>query len=260
MAKLTQEDKDFLKTYKAGDYERPSVTVDMLIFSVYEGKLFLMLIKRKAPPFRDHWAIPGGFLDLSKKETIEDAAKRELKEETNIEGTFLEKFNVYSAVDRDPRTRVISVAHVALVPFNKLYDNMRAGDDAKEIDLFQVCALPDSSVIKFFIPTIFRKGKVLHNTDLAFDHAEIIKDGLRWLQKQIRQNSKIAFNLLDEKFTTYDLQKIHETILGKKLIKSNFRRYFKNDYIDTGLVEELNETSTNNSSRPAKLYSLREVL
>ena len=107
--KLSKEDKEFLKTYKADDYEHPSVTVDMLIFTVIED-LSIMLIKRKNPPYKDKWAIPGGFVNID--ESGDTAAKRELKEETGVD-CYLEQFKVFGEVNRDPRTRVISVAHLA---------------------------------------------------------------------------------------------------------------------------------------------------
>lgn len=150
---LSDEDKEFLKTYKAGDYEKPSVTADIVVFTIKNGKLHVMLIKRKNPPFKDKWAIPGGFVEI--KETVEEAAKRELKEETNIEANLF-NFGVFSDVDRDPRTRVISIAYCCLVDYDELSKNMEARDDAKEVKLFDFEKLPE----------------------LAFDHEKILEKAI----------------------------------------------------------------------------------
>lgn len=240
---LTQEDTEFLKTYSAGDYERPSVTVDMLLFTVSNGKLQLMLIKRKAPPYKNGWAIPGGFLNMN--ESILQAAERELKEETNM-SAYLHQFGVFGEVGRDPRTRVISIAYLALVKPEEFIYYMQAGDDAKEVKLFDVI-LNKGKIQKFKHPTI-----ELTLNDLAFDHANIIQQGLMALQHQIKY-SDIAFNLVDDKFTMYDFQQVYEAILDEKMTKPNFRRSFTNNYIKTGVVIELNEVSKK-YQRPAKLY------
>ena len=219
--KLSKEDKEFLKTYKADDYEHPSVTVDMLIFTVIED-LSIMLIKRKNPPYKDNWAIPGGFVNID--ESVDTAAKRELKEETGID-CYLEQFKVFGEVDRDPRTRVISVAHLALTPFTNLC-KYKAGDDAKEVQFFDIDMLPE----------------------LAFDHKQIIEEGLKALKEKL-EYTDIAFNLLPEEFTISDIQDVYEMILRKELDKSNFRRMIKSKFKleETGKVQRKYQ-------RPAKLY------
>lgn len=222
---LSNEDKEFLKTYKADDYQHPSVTVDMLIFTVVEDKLKLMLIKRKNPPYKDKWAIPGGFVEIN--ESVDAAAVRELKEETGIK-CYMEQFGVFGDVDRDPRTRVISIAYLALVPlqFLKL---MKAGDDAKEVQLFDIRELPD----------------------LAFDHYKIVMTGWNKLREKL-EYTKIAFELLPEEFTIQDIQKVYESILGYSLDKANFRRMIKSKFEleDTGKVQKKYQ-------RPAKIWRLK---
>lgn len=249
--KLSQEDEDFLKTYKASDYERPSVTVDMLVFTVYEGKLQLMLIKRKNPPYKDKWAIPGGFLNMD--ESLMQAALRELKEETNMTA-YLQQFETFGEVNRDPRTRVISVGYLALVHPETFWE-MCAGDDAKETGLFDVKL---SSVSKVFDCLSNERKGTLNTLDLAFDHAYIIRQGIRNLQTQLRHNtSLIAFKLVNQEFTIYDLQKVYEAVLGEKVTKPNFRRSFERDYVKTGVVEFTGKYS-NKYPHPAKLYRLKE--
>jgi 8-oxo-dGTP diphosphatase len=222
---LSNEDKEFLKTYKADDYQHPSVTVDMLIFTVVEDKLKLMLIKRKNPPYKDKWAIPGGFVEIN--ESVDAAAVRELKEETGIK-CYMEQFGVFGDVDRDPRTRVISIAYFALVPFECL-KKIKAGDDAKEVKLFDIRELPE----------------------LAFDHYKIIMTGWNRLREKL-EYTKIAFDLLPEEFTIQDIQKVYESILGYSLDKANFRRMVKSKFEleDTGKVQKKYQ-------RPAKIWRLK---
>lgn len=141
-------EKEFLKKYNPGDYQRPSVTVDMLLFTVgdkYKSKeknyrklpekaLKILLIKRKDHPYIEQWAIPGGFVNIN--ESIDEAMYRELKEETNIDNVYLEQLYTWGEVDRDPRMRVISTSYIALVPEDDL--KPKAGDDALEVRWFTV--------------------------------------------------------------------------------------------------------------------------
>lgn len=231
---LSQEDKEFLKTYKVGDYERPSVTVDMLVFTVVDKDLKLMLIKRKNPPYRNCWAIPGGFVNMD--EDIKTAAERELKEETNMDA-YLEQFGVFGQPNRDPRTRVISIVYLALVPEVNFTYNMLAGDDAKEAKLFTV--------------KYGNKLEFDEDINLAFDHENIIKEGIEALRLRL-QYSDIAFHLVDKnKFTFLDLQNVYEAITGKPFVKSNFRTMIKRSYnlVETGELSRKYQ-------RPAKYYKL----
>lgn len=261
MYKLTKEDKDFLSTYKASDYERPSVTVDILIFTIQDNKLKLMLIKRKKPPFRNKWAIPGGFLNMD--ETTHQAALRELKEETNIKGGYLEQFDVFSEVKRDPRTRVISIGYIALLPYNQLIENMKAGDDAKEIDLFDISLVKENCPIWSKLkPSLFLHNDINNPYDLAFDHGEIIRKGIYYLQQKLLygNDSFVFFHLLDKNgFTIFDLQKVHEAILNKSLDRGNFRKNFIDKCVKTGRVIKTNEKSTK-YQRPATLYKINDYI
>src|ERR671933_275048 len=104
---------DNAEAYDASRYERPSVTVDVVIFTLQEHELHVLLVKRKRCPFEGHWAIPGGFVNMD--ESLELAARRELEEETGVRGMYLEQLYTFGDPKRDPRTRVISVAYFALV-------------------------------------------------------------------------------------------------------------------------------------------------
>jgi 8-oxo-dGTP diphosphatase len=198
--------KDDLSNYNHNKYQKPSVTVDIIICTIMEGTLKVLLIKRKQPPFKDSWAIPGGFVDIAAKETLEETALRELKEETNLEGIFIEQLKSYGDPDRDPRLRVITVAYYALVPYECQFKSMRAGDDAKEAAWFNLNKPP---------------------SEMAFDHAKILQDALVRIQGKVLY-SPIAFKLVPKKFTWSVLQTVYEIILGYKV--SNFRRKMRSLY------------------------------
>jgi len=215
-------EKEFLLQYRPGNYERPSVTVDMLIFAVDEEEMEteVLLIKRKNHPCIGQWAIPGGFVNVD--ESLEAAAARELEEETGLKGICLEQLYTWGNVKRDPRTRVISVSYMAAVPKNQL--TPKAGDDAEEACWFQVkkkklSELENGATYALTIEneeehifmsyriteTYERQGMmwkketeidllpaidVLDQEKLAFDHAEILNvamDRLEELEKEYRE-------------------------------------------------------------------------
>jgi len=183
--------------YDPNAFERPSVTVDVVAFTARERKLHVLLIKRGVWPFEGHWALPGGFVQMS--EGLDAAAHRELTEETGVAGAeFLEQLYSFGNVNRDPRTRVISVAYYALLPEPSI--SPRAGTDAAEAQWWPADALPP----------------------LAFDHAEIVKTALSRLRAKLGYTS-VAYALLAPEFTLTELQTVYEIILGRELDKRNFR-------------------------------------
>ena len=242
---ISKEEKEFLEQYDVTKFERPSVTADIVIFTLDSSdELNILLIKRGGFPYKDCWAIPGGFLEAG-KESIDEAAARELRTETNIDNVYLKQLYTFGDPGRDPRTTVLSVAYTALVPKHKL--NIKAGDDAKEAKLF---------TIKYDVNgIIFTNGnKVITESDLAFDHAEIIKMAITRLRNRIEYEDD-AFNLLKDKneFTISELKRIHETIKNKSLDLPNFRKSFLRDYVATGKVIDLNKTLIS-KRKPARLY------
>ena len=118
--------RDVPPNYDPDQYDRPSVTVDVVIFTLRQQNLQVLLIRRKHPPFADYWAIPGGFMQMD--ESLESAALRELEEETGVHDVYIEQLYTFGNPDRDPRTRVITVAYFALVPETAL-SPLHAGDD-----------------------------------------------------------------------------------------------------------------------------------
>lgn len=207
------------------DYPRPSVTVDVIIFTLRDNDLQALLVKRGHPPFEGLWAIPGGFVGI--EESLEEAALRELEEETGARDVYLEQLYTFGSPGRDPRGRVITVAYFALVPADAI--QLRSGDDAAEARWWSVYDLPP----------------------LAFDHADILAYALKRLRYKLEYTA-VGFELLPETFTLSELQAAYEIILGEKLDKRNFRRKI----IGAGVIEEIGEYRVG-EGRPAKLYRFR---
>lgn len=233
------EEKEFLKNYDASKYERPSVTADVVIFTIDEdNELNVLLIKRGGHPYKDHWAILGGFLEAG-KESIDEAAARELYEETGIkvsDGIDLRQLITVGTPDRDPRTHVVSVVYTALVPKGMLH--IKAGDDAKEAKLFKIRKGYDENG-DLSIYFVGDKCSITMN-NFAFDHDELIAEAMKRLRGRLNYTED-AFALLKDKsrFEIRELQKIHEAILFRQLDTSNFRKMFLRDYVGKHKAKEL---------------------
>ena len=202
------------------------VAVDDVIFTIINNKLQVLLIKRLLEPFKDYWAIPWWF--VLEDETLEEAAYRELKEETNISDVYLEQLYTFGWPDRDPRWYVVAVSYLALTPREKV--SLKAWSDAKEAKFFPVNKLPK----------------------LAFDHKDIVKLALERLKGKLTY-SNIAKFLLPEKFTLTQLQKVYEIILERKLDTRNFRKKIEKLWI----IEPTWEKEVWVSHRPALLYKFK---
>ena len=208
------------------DYPHPSVTTDVVIFTLRESDLHVLLIKRGHPPFEGMWAIPGGFVDID--ESLEEAALRELEEEAGVRDVYLEQLYTFGDPGRDPRGRVITVAYFALVGADKI--KPRATGEAEDVGWFSVYNLPA----------------------LAFDHSHILDYALTRLRYKL-EYSAVGFQLLPEKFTLRELQEAYEIVLGAKLDKGNFRsKLRKSDVVE--MVDGYRDTG----GRPARLYRFRE--
>lgn len=280
---------EFLERYKKekDKYEKPSVTVDMLLFTVTnekkdkrqlpDMKLKVLLVKRKDHPYIGHWALPGGFVNID--ESLDEGAKRELKEETNIENIYMEQLYTWGDVDRDPRMRIISTSYMGLIDSSKVH--IKAGDDARDCKWFTVTReviseenFPFENGLKTMQKKVLRlvsddrqdeivallevvsetrnavtksEMKIIDSANIAFDHAKIINYGLDRLANKLEYTS-IVFNLMPPLFTLSELQKVYEVILGKKLFKANFRKKI------APMVEETDLYRTDTQHRPAKLF------
>jgi ADP-ribose pyrophosphatase YjhB (NUDIX family) len=249
---------------KIDEYPHPSLAADIVIFTIAENagvnyrklpekRLEVLLIRRGIEPFRGKWALPGGF--MRKGETIGETARRELEEETGAGGFYLEQLYTFSMPERDPRGWVVSCAHMALAPKNEI--KLRAGDDAADAAWFRVTyderengdreltlsISPDSpgayahggSISAMLGAGLRGEPRIIRNDGPAFDHAKIIAVALERLRGKL-DYTDIAFNLLPERFTLTELQKVYEIILGKKLPTAAFRRKIGCLVCETGML------------------------
>jgi 8-oxo-dGTP diphosphatase len=205
------------------EYPRAALTVDCVVFGLDEEDLKVLLIQRDLPPFEGRWALPGGFVRTD--ETLEDAARRELSEETGLKRVYLEQLYTIGDVDRDPRERVVTVAYYALV---KLSDHrVHAATDARQAAWFALDDLPD----------------------LAFDHDKILTMAHERLRGKVRYRP-IGFELLPEKFALRQLQHLYEAVIDRALDKRNFRKKI----LSMDILVELDEVETDVAHRAARLY------
>jgi 8-oxo-dGTP diphosphatase len=194
----------------------------MVIFKLRDTALEVLLIRRREEPFKDRWALPGGFVNMD--ESLDDAARRELQEETGVSAPVFEQLYTFGEPNRDPRGRVISVAYLALLPPGNL--SVRGADDAAEAGWFKIGPPPP----------------------LAFDHDQILATALQRLRQELG-SSDAGMRLLPAEFTLSDLQAAYEGILGEQLDKRNFRRKILHSdvLVETGRMRS-------GDGRPAKLY------
>lgn len=203
-------------------YDSPSVTVDVVIFTIEKNDLKILLIKRANNPYRNAWALPGGF--IHKNETSLEAAKRILKDKAGIKNVYVEQLYTFDSPARDPRGHIISVTYFALVPRDNIVFDSKT---AQNPDFFSVRTAPP----------------------LAFDHKNIVVYAAKRLAAKL-QYTNIAFSLLPAQFTFGELQKTYEAILNAKLDKRNFRKKF----LLLGLIKPTQKMFLGGKQRPAKLY------
>lgn len=264
-----KSEEEFLRDYDPSQFDRLSLTTDILIFSVSDEiqenyrklnkKHFsILLVKRDTYPFKDKWCLPGGFIKID--EDIEDAAIRILETETNIKDIYLEQLYTYGNPNRDPRMRVISTSYMALIDKNRLHDKI-----SKNASWFNVFVLEDkkeinvtldngNETIKFKVRKILKekttdryKYEIIENEKLAFDHPLVITSGISRLKNKL-EYTDIVFNMMPEYFTLGELQQVYEVILGKKLLDPAFRR------IISKKTEKTEKIKTGGGHRPSVLF------
>jgi 8-oxo-dGTP diphosphatase len=225
--------------YDPARFPRPSVAVDVSILTVRDGALHALLVPRAEPPAKGAWALPGGFIDLG--ESLDAAATRLLAAKGGLSGVYLEQLYTFGTPDRDPRTRVISVAYFALVHPARL-GAVHGGATLAVLE----------------VPWRGERGGPVHarvagaRAALAFDHAE----QLGWVVKRLRGKldyAALGFELLPAAFTLRDLQAVHEAILGRPLNKDSFRRRI----LASGRVVPTGRKEADVGHRPAALYRFR---
>ena len=289
--KISEEERKFLEQYDITQFEQPSLTVDIAVFAVRKTEdieidfrkdapleLSLLMVQRGTYPYRNLWALPGGFILPGEK--VEESAVRELRDETSVENAYLRPFGTYSDAGRDPRGWIISNGFLALVDAKDYH--VRGGSDAWAAEWFRIevtCSEEhktisgqDISMLRVYqlklenprVPAsltaqieqekkfVRNHGSVNYNViseeGFAFDHARIILDAFLELQRQTQQDGRIVFDLMPDTFTLFRLQEVQEIILGRKLLTPNFRRKIQ------PLVIETEQTETGAGHRPARLY------
>jgi 8-oxo-dGTP diphosphatase len=223
----------------------PDVTVDVVLLSVaQDGSLQTLLTRRTNEPHKGLFALPGVF--VGRRESLQQSARRALRDKGGLADVFLEQLFTSGEPDRDLRGRIVSVAYFALVPISDIEDR------------FATAA--DTQIVRITIPWTGEKGGPVRaiavngeSVDLAFDHSEIIGGAIKRLRGKLNY-TPLGFELLPKKFTLYDLQRIHEAILGRALNKDSFRRRI----LASGFVEDTKKKQTDTAYRPATLYRFKK--
>jgi 8-oxo-dGTP diphosphatase len=222
------------------EYPRAALTVDCVVFGLDADELEVLLIRRALEPFAGRWALPGGFVHVD--ETVDDAARRELQEETGLENIYLEQLYTFGGLDRDPRERVVTVAYYALVKLSE--HSVRA-----TIAYYALVKLSEHSVRATTDAADAAWFAITDMPELAFDHGEIFEVALARLRNKLRYQP-IGFELLPKKFTLTQLQRMYEVILERPLDKRNFRKKI----LAMDLLVELDEVQKDVAHRAARLY------
>ncbi|MBL4935640.1 NUDIX domain-containing protein [Clostridium sp. YIM B02515] len=285
---LINNEKEFLKNYDESKYKRPSVTNDIIIFTtadieednqrkVPKKGMQVILIKRDDYPYINKWALPGGFVDIN--ESLQEGAKRKLKEKTGIDNVYMEQLYTFGDVDRDKRTRVISVGNMALVEKSSIKHDesdskkstwfwinktlISSIENEKNIEnkyLLSLKSIDETVIINYEITEVtgrdvFRRKNIVYKLlnssteELAFDHYKILDYGIDRLRNKV-EYTPIAFNLLPRLFTVKELQNVYEAIMGREIL--NFRRKMGDMIIET------DEKIEGKPFRPAAVFKFNE--
>ena len=269
-----KSEEEFLKNYNSDEFDKLSMTADILIISVSSEEkenyrktdkkmMSILLVKRDDYPFKNMWCLPGGFLN-PKSETLEECAKRVLKNETNLSDIYLEQLYTYDAIDRDPRLRVVSTSYIALVDKERLSKDLNPNASWFDVTLVE----EKNNVVDIILDN---KSEILHltiektlrekttdryqfsskNKVLAFDHDLVVLAGLERIKNKVNYTD-IVFNMMPEYFTLGELQNVYEIILGKKLLAPAFRR------IIVDKVEKTNKVTSGDGHRPSALFKYKK--
>lgn len=267
--KVYQSEAEFLKDYDPNQFDRLSLTADILIFSVSSEKtnnyrklsdkyLSVLLVKRNNYPFKDKWCLPGGFVGI--EESIDKAAERILERETNLKDIYIEQLYTFGDPKRDPRMRVVSTAYVALVDKDQLTTPLK--EEARWFRIttkeakgkIEVVLKSEEEILTFQMKKVLKDRssdrywyEEIENKEIAFDHTRVIVSGLSRIKNKL-EYTDIAFHLVPEEFTLGELQQVYEVILGKQLLDPAFRR------IIADKVEKTGHYQTGGGHRPSALF------
>lgn len=224
-------EKEFLASYNIHEFDVPLATVDMSIFTIQDAELKVLLVKRAQFPAKGKWALPGGFINLTKDKSLDDTASRKLKEKTGVSTSHLEQVQTFGTAKRDPRGWSLTVAYFALISSEAL--ELLADESSEEVKWVAV--------------------NDIHKTHkLAFDHSSVLETCCERLKSKVQYTS-LPVNLLPESFTLTELQNTFEIILGSNIEKKSFRKRV----LDADILKETGEMRTG-SNRPAKLFTAKE--
>ena len=220
---------EFLKNYDVSKFDRPSAAVDSAIFSIHQGELSVLLIKRDEHPFLGQWSLVGGYINMDLDTSLEETAMRKLQEKTGFASPYLEQVISIGGAERDPRGWTVSTIYYALVPYEKI--SLNAGSGASDARLIPV-------------------NKALE-TNLAFDHSHVLTLCLNRLRNKALYTT-LPVHLMQDSFTLSEIQAVYETILGHTIQQKSFRRRM----LASEVIEETGEMRET-SRRPAMTYRIR---
>lgn len=270
---IYKSEEEFLKAYNPEEYDRLSLTTDILVLSISDEEvsnyrktskkhMSVLLVKRKDYPFKDKWCLPGGFLNID--EDLEYCPRRILSRETNLHDIYLEQLYTFGGINRDPRMRIISTSYMALIDKNRL--DYKISDNAswfnisyeEKNNIVSVYLDNGKEYISFKIKKELKelttdryKFEIIENNSLAFDHPLVILSGIERLKNKISYTD-VVFNMMGEYFTLGELQQVYEVILGKKLLDPAFRRIIANK------VEKTTKIKTGEGHRPSVLFRYKK--
>ncbi len=225
-------EQEFLLTYNIHDFDVPLTSVDLVIFTLQEQSLKVLLIERGEHPFKGRWALPGGYIDLKRDRDLDATASRKLREKTGVDLSYLEQLQGFGSATRDPRGWSATFAYFALI-------------DAHDVTLSHGSG---SSAVAWV-----GVEELANRPALAFDHAAIVALAVQRLRAKVEYTS-LPVHLLAAEFTLPELQQVYQTILGRAVDKSAFRKRIK----EGDFLEEVTGKQRHASNRPAQLYRLRE--
>jgi len=232
MSNNEMTEQEYLRNYNIHDFDVPLTSVDLVIFTLRDHTLQVLLVRRGEHPCKGQWALPGGFIDIRRDPDLNATALRKLREKTGVEAPYLEQLQGFGSATRDPRGWSATFAYFALIDSVGVVLSHGAGSDAASWHAVDALA-----------------GKV----DLAFDHAAILEAALQRLRSKVEYTS-LPVHLLAPEFTLSDLQQVYETILGRQVDKSAFRKRIK----EGDFLEEIPGKMRHASNRPAQLYRIRQ--